>query len=99
MRVTISGVKKSKTKNGKDCFQYYGTKEFTAYEQENTECTGFAVVSEFSYENFNLSPGDVVEFEYEPGFEGRATLTGVRPIKLSTPFEDGKAPDKQNNKK
>lgn len=78
MKVVITGVKKSQTKNGKTAYQYYGTKEFTSYEVENCECAGSAVVSEFSYEEYPVIPGDVVEFEYEPGFEGKATLVGIK---------------------
>lgn len=87
MKVTIIGIKKAKTKNGKDFCQYYFQKAFTGYEVENSECLGFAVGSEFSYNDYGLKPGDVCDFLYEPGFEGKATLSDVVVLK---PVEDGK---------
>lgn len=87
MKVTIIGVKKAKTKNGKDFCQYYFQKAFTGYEVENSECFGFAVGSEFSYNDYGLKPGDECDFLYEPGFEGKATLSDVVVLK---PVEDGK---------
>ena len=84
MRVEIVGVRKSESK-GKNAFNYYGLKDFTDYEKQNSDCDGKAVVSEFSYMDFNLRPGDVVEFDYEPGFQGRASLVNVRMV---TPSKD-----------
>lgn len=98
MRVTIVGVKKSESK-GRDAFNYFGLKDFTDYEIKNSECVGQMVVAEFSYTDFNLKPGDVVEFDYEPGYQGRATLTGVRPVSLAADtnlFDGGK--DKKETK-
>ena len=94
MKVKIVGVKKSEYK-GKDGspkvgFNYLGTKQFTDYELENNECEGNDVIREFSSKDFGLHPGDVVEFMYEPGFEGRATLVDVKMIKIAdAPFNDG----------
>lgn len=88
MRVTIVGVRKSESK-GRTAFNYYGLKDFTDYEVQNSVCKGNAVVSEFSYIDFNLCPGDVVEFDYEPGFQGRASLVNVRMV---IPAKDSKEP-------
>lgn len=92
MRVTIVGVRKSESK-GRAAFNYFGLKDFTDYDIQNSECNGQSVVAEFSYTDFNLKPGDVVEFDYEPGFQGRATLVGVRPVSLVAdinPFDGDK---------
>lgn len=94
MIVQIVGVKKSnyKGRDGKDKtgFNYYGTKAFTQYEQENAECEGVDVVREFSSTDYNIHPGDVVNFEYEPGYEGKATLMNVTMISMSDkpPFDN-----------
>lgn len=95
MKVVIVGVKKSKSKD-RDAFTYAGLKEYTPYELENADCEGQDVISEFSYTDFNLRVGDVVEFLYEPGYQGRATLTDVRMIEKSkNPVEDGKDAKKE----
>ena len=86
MKVTIVGVRKSESK-GKDVFNYYGLKDFTDYEVQNSDCVGQAVVSEFSYIDYGLCVGDVVEFLYEPGFQGRASLVDIRVL---TPAEQVK---------
>ena len=93
MRVEILGVKKVTLKNGKVGINYMGTKEFTDYDQQNGECQGVDVVREFSYMDYNLCPGDIVNFDYEPGFEGRATLRDVTMIEMAkarnnVPFEE-----------
>lgn len=90
MRVTIVGVKKSESK-GRAAFNYAGIKDYTQYEVENAVCEGQDVISEFSYMDFDLHVGDVVEFLYEPGFQGRATLTDVKMVSMNgNPFEGGK---------
>lgn len=102
MVVQILGVKRSEYK-GKDGgnrigFNYMGTKDFTRYEKENTQVEGFDVVREFSSTDYNLHPGDVVDFMYEPGFEGRATLVDVRMLKIADSPFDGEDKDKGSKK-
>lgn len=77
MKATVVGIMKGKTKNNKEFVRYNYTKNFTDYEMENGECAGVAVGTEFSYHDYNIKPGDVCDFQYEPGFEGRATLSDV----------------------
>ncbi len=86
MQVQVVGVKKmeymgrdSKSKIG---FNYYGLKSFTKYEEENTACEGCAVITEFSNEDYNIHPGDIVEFVYEPGYQGKASLVNVLMLKM-----------------
>lgn len=100
MKVRILGVRKSETK-GRRAFNYAAAKEYTQYEQENSDCEGEDVVSEFSYADYNLHPGDIVDFEYEPGYQGRATLTGVRMIEpAGNPYEpDSKETGKEETGK
>ncbi len=101
MRVTIIGIKKGVTKNKKPCYNYYGQRDFSDYDMENSECEGHQPVSEFSYKDYGLSVGDVVDFQYEPGFEGKAALSNVIMIQMagSTPFDkDAKDTAKKENK-
>lgn len=81
MQVKIIGVMKGKNKVGKSFSQYYYQKEFTDYEAGNNECAGMSTGNEFSYTDYNLKPGDVCDFQYEPGFQGRATLSKVVVLK------------------
>lgn len=90
MKVTIIGIRKAKTKNGRDFCQYYFQKPFTDYEMENSDCLGFLVGSEFSYRDYGLKPGDVCDFQYEPGYEGKATLTDVVVLKPTENAKDAK---------
>lgn len=81
MKVTILGVMKGTTKAGHSFFQYYYKKAFTDYESENNECSGMTCGNEFSYTDYNLKPGDECDFQYEPGFQGKATLSQVVVLK------------------
>lgn len=81
MKVKIIGVMKGKNKAGKSFSQYYYQKEFTDYEAGNNDCAGMATGNEFSYTDYNLKPGDECDFQYEPGFQGRATLSEVVVLK------------------
>lgn len=81
MKVTILGIKKAQTKNGRDFWQYYFKKDFTDYDLNNSECMGEQVGSEFSYKDYTLRVGDVCDFQYEPGFNDKATLSDVVVLK------------------
>ena len=97
MKVTIIGIKKAQTKNKKNFCQYFFQKAFTDYERENSDCLGFTVGSEFSYKDYNLKPGDECDFLYEPGFEGKATLSDVVVLKSNDNAGTGKD-EKANGK-
>lgn len=81
MKVTIIGIKKATTKNGRDFCQYFIQKPFSDYDMENSDVTGFQTSSEFSYKDYNLKVGDECDFQYEPGFDGKATLSDVIVLK------------------
>lgn len=81
MKVTILGVMKGTTKGGNAFWNYFFQKEFTRYESENNDCLGLKVGEEFSYVDYDLKPGDVCDFQYEPGFQDKATLTDVIVLK------------------
>lgn len=96
MKVTIVGTRRReyKGKDGRDRvgFDYYGLKDFTNYDIENAECEGNCVVHEFSSRDYGVHVGDLVSFEYEPGFDGRATLCDVALLKAAgASGGDGKA--------
>lgn len=85
----VMGIKKTKsTKTGKDCFTYAFAGDYTDYEQENGECEGRTVMQEFCYTEFPVSVGDMVELDYEKGFQDKAQLCGINVVKPATPFKD-----------
>ena len=90
-KCTIVGIKKGTTKNDKVCFNYYALKEFSYYDKGNSECWGQDIVSAFSYTDYHLEVGDLVDFRYEPGFEGKATLSDIVMLQPAAvpPFENG----------
>lgn len=78
----VLGIKKAKSaKTGRDCFTYYLKTEFSDYEQETAECEGFTVLNEFSYTDYSVKVGDFVELEYIKGFQDKATLSDMIPVK------------------
>ena len=84
MKVTITGIMKGKNKAGRDFTQLYATTVFTDYELESNDCTGHKTIDVFTYLDCgSLQIGDVVDLVYEPGFQGRATLTDIIPVKMA----------------
>lgn len=81
MKVTIIGIKKATSKSGRDFVQYHVSVPFSGYDIENSDCEGFQVKTEFTYHDYNLKVGDVCDFQYEPGFDGKATLSDVVVLK------------------
>ena len=91
MKVTVVGVRKGTSKNGRNFCQYFVTKPFSDYDISNGDCSGFQTASEFTYRDYGLKVGDVCDFQYEPGFEGRATLSDVVVLVPSDKKDEAKA--------
>ena len=82
MRVTVKGIQKGTNKSGREFFQIYGTTPFSDYEEESGTCAGVKTVDQFTYlDASGLKVNDEVDFLYEPGFQGRAQLTAIIPVK------------------
>lgn len=98
MKVTIIGVNAGQTKNQRNYYRYYFSKPFADYDIENSECRGEMTGSEFSYKHYNVEPGDECDFQYEPGFEGKAVLSDIIVLKPAggVPFDKDKG--KENSK-
>lgn len=95
MRVTILGVKRREFKGSdgkmKTAVDVCGVKDYTRYEQETSDCEGQDVVKEYSSIDYDLHPGDVAEFYYEPGFKDKATLVDIQVIShADNPFPEKK---------
>lgn len=89
MRLTVTGLIKGKNKNNKDFCVIHGTTPFSAYESENNETDGVKTSNVYtSLDCSILRVGDVIDLQYEPGFEGKATLTGYEVV---APFKENKA--------
>ena len=79
MKAVLVGKKiGTNSKTGRPSCNYYVQKEFTAYEAQNAKFDGFAVESYYSSIDFpNIKAGDHVNLEFEPGFQGAATLVNI----------------------
>ncbi len=81
MRATVIGISRGVTKNNRDFMNIYATKEFSDYEKQNNDVEGVSAFVEFTYNDYPIHPGDVVDLSYEPGFQGRASLTDIVIVK------------------
>ncbi len=84
MKVTVTGTMKGTSKAGREFYQVYATTPFTDYESQNNDCVGLKTVDVFTYLDCSqLRVGDEIDLVYEPGFQGRATLVKIVPVKLA----------------
>lgn len=82
MKATIVGILKSVTKNGAEATTLHYTHDMSGYQRENQH--GEGLLAESVYTTIALPAikvGDKVDMLYEPGFQGKATLTAVNVIK------------------
>lgn len=83
MLATLVGKKIGvNSKTGKPSCNYFIKKEFSAYDASNAVCEGFVTESYYSGIDFpNIKAGDRVNLEFEPGFQGQATLVNITAVK------------------
>ena len=55
--------------------------EFSDYDQEADVCLGKGVESIYLSKKVDCKPGDVVNVEYRPGFQGRAQVDKITIVK------------------
>lgn len=92
MRLTITGLMKGQNKNKKEFVVIHGTTPFTQYESENNETDGVKTMNVYTYLDCSiLRVGDVVDLQYEPGFDDKATLVGFEVV---APFKESGVPEK-----
>ena len=73
----ITGVRNFKSK-GKEVQTIHYVESFRDYDLDNSDaCYGVSAGNVYSSTRYNVQPGDIVKFDYEPGFEGRAMLVGI----------------------
>lgn len=84
--VKIIGIRKFRSKDGqRDYYNYFYTKPFTAYEQDNSDdVAGLSCGMEFSSTDLGCYLGDEVEFRYTKGFGDKARLVGCTILKAAT---------------
>lgn len=101
MVVRILGIKKSKTKNDKLAVNYFYATSFNQYDQDNADVNGVACGVQFTYTDYGIKVGDTVNLVYEPGYEGKATLVDIVPVRerfevpSDIPFDEKTKGDKQ----
>lgn len=84
---TVVGVKAVKSqKTGKVGYTIFYTVPFGDYELENSEsCDGLSCGQVFTYKDYSVRPGDVVDMRYEPGYQDKAQLVDIVMVKPAIP--------------
>lgn len=79
MKAEVIGVRVSTNAQGAKASNLYVSIPYTEYESSKADsCLGFKTAEHYLRQDLsNLKPGDKVNLEFEPGFEGKATLVGV----------------------
>lgn len=88
----ILGVKAVKSqKTGRVGYTIYYAQPFSDYDVENAEaCEGEACGQVFTYKDYSVKPGDIVDMRYEPGYQDKAMLTDIVMVKPAIPPVDKK---------
>ena len=82
MKAYVVGVRESTNKKGNKAYNLSVKVPYTPYEVETADATlGFNTQNYYTQVNCSgLKPDDEVNLEFEPGFQGQATLSGVHVI-------------------
>lgn len=80
---TITGIKAVKSqKTNKVGYTIFFTTPFSDYEVENSEsCDGVTCGQVFTYKDYSVKPGDIVDMRYEPGYQDKAMLSDIVMVK------------------
>ena len=82
MKGILTGIVSRKKDDGKVSTMLYLTQiGFNLYESEADLCLGYKTVEVYYNRLVDASPGDLINIEYEPGFQGRATVSDVTVVK------------------
>lgn len=79
----ILGVKAVKSqKNNKVGYTIFFAQPYSDYEIENAEfCEGETCGQVFTYKDYSVKPGDIVDMRYEPGYQDKAMLSDIVMVK------------------
>lgn len=80
---TVLGVKAVKSqKTGRIGYTIFYSVPFSDYELENAEsCEGETCGQVFTYKDYSVKPGDIVDMRYEPGYQDKAMLSDIVMVK------------------
>lgn len=79
MKVNLIGIKCQENKSGVDAYNLFVSLPYSDYEIGKAK-SALGLKTDSYYTTLDckgLKPGDIINLEFEPGFEGKATLTGV----------------------
>ena len=99
--VKIIGIKSAPSSKNPEVmyYNYYFTQDFSEYDLQNASMiSGVACDSEFCMADIGCQVGDVVEFHYKKGFQGKAALVGcsiVKEVNKSMNASDTSNPNKK----
>jgi len=71
---------------GKTGCTYHLSGSFSSYDQDTADVSGERVFSEFAYKDFGVQVGDTVDVVYGKGYQDKAVLENIYPVKV--PFKE-----------
>lgn len=82
MKGIVTGVVSRNKEDGKvSSMVYLSQIGFNAYEQSADVAKGYKTCEIYYGAKVDCEPGDLVNVEYEPGFQGRATVSAITVVK------------------
>lgn len=84
----VVGIKKQRYEEGKNAGRvgctYFLAGDFSEYDKnnKNSEVQGERVFVEFAYKDFGVVAGDNCEVVYEKGYQDKAQLANLYPVKV-----------------
>ena len=78
MKGRLVGIVSRKKEDGKvSTMLYLDQVGFNAYESDATICKGYKTSEIYYNKEVNAEPGDLLQVDYEPGFQGRAQVSDI----------------------
>ena len=82
MKGVLNGIVSRKKDDGKvSTMLYLSGVTFGAYDITADICLGFKTVEVYYAGEVNAKPGDTLQIDYEPGFQGRAQVADISVLK------------------
>lgn len=81
MKARLTGIVSRKKEDGKvSTMLYVDQIGFNAYESDATICKGYKTAEIYYNKPVEAEPGDILQIDYEPGYQGRAQVSEISVI-------------------